>query len=734
MQPAAILFGALFTVATALALGKLLFRAVRLAASPLEEWTLALPVGGACLSALVFLAAVLKLARPGVFLTLGAAALAGAVWARVWKTGSAAAPLPRSWRILGIAAAIPFTILYFFNAMAPESSPDGSSYHLALVGLYARSHALVFVPTNMYAQISQGMEMLYLFAYTFGKHSAAAMVHFAFLASLALMLVAFGRRAGQPGAGICAAVLVYASPVVGVDGVSAYNDLGLAAVLFALFYLLELWRESREWRLTAPAGLLAGFAFAIKYTAFPAAAFLLGTIVWVQWRARKPWWRETALAISCAALMVAPWVLKNWLWTGNPLSPFYNAWFPNPYVHVSFETTYRYMMRHYEGLKSYWSIPKELFLRGAVLQGLLGPAFLLAPAALLALKKPLGRRVVLAAAVFGVTYWTNVGTRFLIPCLPFVALAMAMPLARIPRLAAAVAILHAILSWPAAIPLYASPWVWRLRDIPWKAALRITPEDAFLRERLGNYAAARLIEERVPEGRRVLAFSGPATAYTTREVIVGYQGGLNNTADDLFWSPVHSGWIPTGRLRFRFEAAGYEAFRVVYKGPAVPEGDWTVNEFRVLMGAAELPREPEWRLRARPNPWDVQAAFDNSPVTRWRSWEAMRPGMYVEADFRSPRKADTVVIECGRDQLGAPVRLEGRKPGQQWKTIAEEPERSEAPASGLWKRAAMREIKALGIDYLLADSEAIAKQIEKPWQWGLIKTGEVNGVSLYRVE
>lgn len=67
---------------------------------------------------------------------------------------------------------------YFTNAMTPERSPDGTAYHLGLVARYLREHGFRRITTNMYANLSQGVEMLYLFAFAFGRHSAAALVHF----------------------------------------------------------------------------------------------------------------------------------------------------------------------------------------------------------------------------------------------------------------------------------------------------------------------------------------------------------------------------------------------------------------------------------------------------------------------------------------------------------------------------------------------------------------------------
>ncbi len=39
--------------------------------------------------------------------------------------------------------------------------------------------------------------------------------------------------------------------------------------------------------------------------------------------------------------MIAPWLLKNWIYFQNPVAPFFNRQFPNPFVMVGFEQTYR---------------------------------------------------------------------------------------------------------------------------------------------------------------------------------------------------------------------------------------------------------------------------------------------------------------------------------------------------------------------------------------------------------
>ena len=83
-------------------------------------------------------------------------------------------------------------------------------------------------------------------------------------------------------------------------------------------------------------------------------------------------------------------------WWQNPLAPFFNNWFPNPYVQYWFELDYRRHMSMY-ALTSWSQIPLEVTVHGSLLNGLLGPVFLLTPLAFLALRYPEGRRLLLAA-------------------------------------------------------------------------------------------------------------------------------------------------------------------------------------------------------------------------------------------------------------------------------------------------------------------------------------------------
>ncbi len=731
-----ILFGASFTALVSLALGKLLLRRLRLRLYRIEEHLLGFVAGSACLSALVFALAATRLVYKGVLLATGALILAVAVRQGVHRgRGESFPPLPRWWRGMFVAAFAVFGIFYFFHAMAPEMSPDGSGYHLSIVARHARERGFHQITTNMYANLSQGVELLYLFAFVFGRHSAAALVHFSFLIVLPLEMLSYARRFGFTKAGVAGALFVFVSPVVGIDGSSAYNDVAAATILFTLFYLLQIWDQARTPGLLVAIGLVAGFGYAAKYTAFLGVPYALGFVAWKLFRARRPLLGPVAVVSLCAAAMIAPWMVKNWILLANPVSPFLNKVFSNPYVHVSFEEDYARHMRNYEGLANHWQIPVEVTVRGGVLCGLLGPLFLLAPVALVALRRAQGRSLLLAGLVFGLPYAANIGTRFLIPALPYLALAMALAFANARGCLAVLVVAHAVISWPSVLKQYCAPHAWRLDRILVRQAFRLESQDSWLSRKWPPYLAARMIEKHVPPGGQVLAFYGISDSYTTRTVRIAYQAASNSVLGEILWTPLIGDYQPRHRREFRFPTEALRKVRVVQTASGGPD-QWSISEFRVFHGLNELPRADHWRLRAHPNPWEVQLAFDNSPVTRWKSWQTLFSGMFLEIDFGGTQTVSAVVLECSTDQYKTRMRLEAMDASGAWKALAGEPAASEAEPHLRLRRAATEEIKAQGVGYLLVHESDFGAQdmLTKTEAWGITPLEESYGFRLYRID
>ncbi len=733
-----VLLGALFTVTIAWSLGMLLFRRLALALHAWEERLLAFVAGSACLSGIMFVLSATRLVRRGILLVLGLAVIGYAAYSGAWRlSGKKFPPLPRLWRWVFVAAFAAFTYIGFFNALAPEHSSDGMAYHLNEVVKYRSAHGFPHITTDVYANLSQGMELLYLLAFDFGRHSAASVVHFAFLVVLAFLILSYGRRIGRPEVGVAAAIFTYASPIVLRDATIAYVDVAVAAVLFALFYLLQIWDENRDPKMLVPIGILAGFAYEVKYTAVVAVPYAAGFVAWKLWRERKPVLRPVLVVSLLAAACILPWMLKDWIEVANPVSPLANRLFPNPYVHVSFEDSWRSYLSNYY-LTSKWQIPLQVTVQGDKLEGFLGPLFLLTPFALLALRFRVGRQVLLAAAIFGSIYFSNIGTRFLIPIVPFVSLALALVAAEVPWLLLTLVVATSITCWPDVDNLYVAPGAFRIETVPVKAALRLQPEDVYLSQD-PDYDIVRMIGSVVPPKEPIFAISQNGQSYLPRNLLIGYESASNEVLQDILWTPVVRGFQPTRRLEFQFPPRELLKLRVVQTA-SLPNEQWSMAEMRVFTsgknGPAELPRDPAWRLTAHPNPWEVQLAFDNSPVTRWRSWQPAAPGMYVEVAFGHPQSVSAVVVESSGDSSAAKMKLEGMVADGSWITLSDHPVESRQPIRVSLRLAATAELKARGIHYVLIkpDNPGADDLRRYPAAWGLMLAGSLGDARLYHIQ
>jgi hypothetical protein len=379
------LLAAALTVATCYAAGAALIALLGVSLRRAERLPLAFLLGAACMHFGVFALFALGFAIPPVFLVLAGGVIAGAYYygrrvhgsTKRFPTHNQINPKKFSWMeslpALGYAAIFAtFSALYFINAWAPEASADGSAYHLELVARYLDSGGFVPITTNLYAGFGQGAEMLYAPAFALGGHSAPALVHFSFAIALVLGMLAYGRKIGKWWVGAGAALLVYVSPVVGRDASSAYVDVAAAATSFSVFYWLEIWDESANGdgpatemrsddRALVAAGLLAGYAYAIKYTGGSLVVYALCFVAWRTWKRGRNRARPLLVIGAWAAAMILPWMIKDWIYLGDPVAPFGASIFRNPYAHISMVKDFMATSR---SVADNWKLPLALTMNG----------------------------------------------------------------------------------------------------------------------------------------------------------------------------------------------------------------------------------------------------------------------------------------------------------------------------------------------------------------------------------
>lgn len=210
-----------------------------------------------------------------------------------------------------------------WTALAPPIKYDALVYHLTLPQAYLTAGRITHIPWLMMSGYPQNTEMLYLLAMSLGGASAATVLgwSFALLGLCGLfgwLLTHWDSRSAWAG---CAALFV-GSTLILSSGWGYVDWLGL---LFGLGCLISLdgFQKTSKTSFLWLVGGMAGMAIGTKYPFGTLALVGLSSIIFLSRRSLKflPRWILTfGLATT---LFTLPWLIKNALFTGNPVYPFF---------------------------------------------------------------------------------------------------------------------------------------------------------------------------------------------------------------------------------------------------------------------------------------------------------------------------------------------------------------------------------------------------------------------------
>jgi hypothetical protein len=359
--------------------------------------------------------------------------------------------------------------------------------------------------------------------------------------------------------------------------------------------------------------------------------------------------------------------------------------------------------------------------------------------ALLSVRSRFGRHLLLAFVAFSVTYFGNIGARFLIPALPFLSLALAMGLLAVPRvgriLAVVVVISHGILSWPSFIGRWSPGYQWRIDTIDLAAALRITPEKQFLTDHWGDYQGGLLLDRFVPAGDLVYSPAMGQFAYHHRDIIGAFDSSLGRHVFMTFLEPSAPGLANTWKRDLRVSPTRASRLRLV--SDTKTEVDLRVSEVRFFNGQREIPRDPKWRLSASTNPWEIQMAFDNGPVSWWTSGRFVERGFWIEVDFGGPTEIDRIQVEQNADQRGISLHPSVWNPATaSWRNLPFRETGVEEPAAPDIRMEVRDELRHMGVRWILIRAEEPAARsfrADSPL-WGITEVAEAPGFQLWRLD
>ncbi|MBI4656087.1 MAG: glycosyltransferase family 39 protein [Elusimicrobia bacterium] len=218
--------------------------------------------------------------------------------------------------ILGAAC-----VLNLIGALSPEIFYDSLVYHLGVPNYYKLNHAVTEMRYNFYSNMPHLHSMIYLQGLLLKDEFTAKAANY--LTGLLIMFsaVSIGIRHFSFRTGLWAALVFYTLAHSMMGAWSCGTEMHLAYFgMLAMYCVLNFKEEENRW--IVPAAFFSGLAMSVKYTGIFIEISVLAAYVFKERKFSARALRNIIIFGFVSALMVAPWLVKNYAYTSNPVYPF----------------------------------------------------------------------------------------------------------------------------------------------------------------------------------------------------------------------------------------------------------------------------------------------------------------------------------------------------------------------------------------------------------------------------
>jgi len=305
------------------------------------DFFLTFSLGWGIFSLIIFFAGLFNLYHPVFFFLLVIMGLVSFGW---WLAGEGkrvflSFSLPRAGK------GVFFLLLLFvgwvsLSAFTPAFMDDVLNYHLPVPHYYLKAGGIETLFYNLHSNMPFLGQMPWIIMLHYSHEYAIKLILVFQFVSLLVIQYALGKRV-LPAFWSLLACLVFAL-VYGMVWFQApvfiNNDVTMGLFTFCAVYSLVVFFEKggKKWLIWT--ALFLGFALSTKYFAIIFALPFICIIFLYQWWGRKrEFFRPMILVFSLAFLVLSPWLVKQFVVTGNPVYPVLYDVFPTEdlYTHAA---------------------------------------------------------------------------------------------------------------------------------------------------------------------------------------------------------------------------------------------------------------------------------------------------------------------------------------------------------------------------------------------------------------
>jgi len=259
-------------------------------------------------------------------------------------------------------------------ASVPPVSKDALVHHLAVPKLYLKHGGMYEIPSLLFSYYPMNLDLLYLVPLYFGNDIVPKFIHFLFALLTAWLIYHYLKRRTSIPYALLGVVFLLSIPIIVKLSITVYVDLGLIFFSTASLLLVLRWVEDGfRPRFLLLSALFCGLAAGTKYNGLITLFLLTFFVPFLYSRYvpnSKPGFFKAAgygiLFFSVALLVFSPWMIRNYLWTNNPLYPLSDHLF-NPHNDTDRQAiglfAYRSLLYH----ETWWEIlllPVRVFFQG----------------------------------------------------------------------------------------------------------------------------------------------------------------------------------------------------------------------------------------------------------------------------------------------------------------------------------------------------------------------------------
>lgn len=412
-------------------------------------------------------------------------------------------------------------------ALAPSITHDAMVYHLNVPRIYANAHRIVPIPYNLFSNTVLNMEMLYTLALSIDDFILANLLHFTMGMAVLLTLYAFAQRMFGNVTAMLAVLILFFNPLVLNEMSIAYVDLAMMFYFLLMMVCLWKWREEGNGRWFLLFCVFAGIFAGMKYTALHGLIAAGAAIVAAELLSRKRNARSLLFRISLFGgmvfLFVLPYLVKNYLITGNPVYPLMYDFFGGKWLTPrQVERMLAYVHSHGMGhdVKSLAALPWNITVLGkagfAHFDAVITPLWLIfVPAFLVIRNKPTVLKWALFVCAVYFASWaasTHI-TRYLMPIFPLLSLICAYSIVALEGKASALSPAAGKVFSVGIAAVCAAVWFGFSFFYPLRAPSEFgavvwgnQSRDTFLEKMVPGYAVFKYIDDNLPQDARIAFF------------------------------------------------------------------------------------------------------------------------------------------------------------------------------------------------------------------------------------